>query len=201
MLGFSKLPRKTVVIKAHSFYSALYNDSKYEFVVDSKNFKTMTHYYYYCVSGDNKELQNNIIKFYSINNIRLLVGRLVCNRLSNPNSIISYYNTNKIHLSLINGIIEKCQQNMNVKMLLLATGDSHINYYCDGDSYLGVGDDGNGLNVMGVMFMIVRAKFKGKNTVAYAEDKLYELNRRIRIIEMSKPFISLSTIPEETDED
>ena len=86
-------------------------------------------------------------------------------------------------------------------MILQATGDSHINYYCGDDSYLGVGSDGNGLNVMGVMLMITRAKFKGQNTVGYAEDKLHELNRRIRAIELAKPYSSLSTIPEEAEDD
>jgi hypothetical protein len=90
---------------------------------------------------------------------------------------------------------------MNVKMLLQATGDTQLNYYCGDDTYLGVGNDGNGLNVMGVLMMITRAKINSKGHNSYAEEKLSELTMKIRGLELSKQITYLSTIPEEAEDD
>jgi predicted NAD-dependent protein-ADP-ribosyltransferase YbiA (DUF1768 family) len=202
MLNLSKAQRKTVIVSAEGALSALHADSKYGFVLDSKDFKTFMHYYYYCISTGDKTLQNNIIKNSSINNARLSLGSITCNRLLDYQIVIRQYNSHKLCTLLIRGIIEKCQQNPIVKMVLNLSGDSQINFDCGNDTYLGVGPDGLGLNVMGVLTMIVRSKFnfKGKNGKVYAEDKFTELNSRIRAVELSKPGLSLTTIEEDEKE-
>jgi hypothetical protein len=84
-------------------------------------------------------------------------------------------------------------------MVLYGTNDSQINFNCGNDTYLGVGPDGLGLNIMGVLTMMVRSKIKGNSSKTYADEKFTELNNRIRAIELSKPTLSLATI-EEIDE-
>ena len=203
MLNLSRRSRKTITVKGEGVFSPLHLDSKYGFTVDSNNFKTFMHYYYYILATGDKPLQHNILKNNSINNARMALGTIVCNRISDYQNIIRYYNSHKICALLIRGIIEKCQQNPIVKMILQSSGDAHINVDCGIDSYLGVGPDGLGLNIMGVLMMIVRAKFKFKDgsLIIYAEEKFAELNNRIRGIELSRNGLSLSTIHEEDVED
>jgi predicted NAD-dependent protein-ADP-ribosyltransferase YbiA (DUF1768 family) len=151
-----------IVINSTGAYSALYNDSKYDFTIDSNKFRTFTHYYYYCISYDNKITQNNILKTCSTNIARLFLSSFVSNRISNYISIIKSYNSHKLCKMLITGLVEKFNQNSILKSVLLKTGDTQINYDCGNDSYLGIGQDGTGLNIMGVLMMLVRAKFRTK---------------------------------------
>jgi len=113
MLNLSKAQRKTMIVSAEGALSALHADSKYGFVLDSKDFKTFMHYYYYCISTGDKTLQNNIIKNSSINNARLSLGSITCNRLLDYQIVIRQYNSHKLCTLLIRGIIEKCQQNLS----------------------------------------------------------------------------------------
>lgn len=205
MLSFSKLHRKTVTVRnGEDACSPIHTDSKYGFSIDSNDFKTYMHYYYYCISTGDKTIQNNIIKNSSINNASLALGSMACIRLLDCQNVVRNYNSYKLCLLLIKGIIEKCKQNPIVKMVLCGTGDSQINFDCGNDTYLGVGPDGFGLNVMGVLMMIVRSKIKcNTHAKAYSDEKFAELNNRIRIIELSKPGLSLPTIEEieETEHD
>jgi predicted NAD-dependent protein-ADP-ribosyltransferase YbiA (DUF1768 family) len=203
MLNFSKPNRKTLTVSAEGAFSPLHTDSNYGFVIDSKDFRTFMHYYYYCISSGDKTIQNNIIKNSSINNARLTLGSITSIRLLDYQNVIRNYNSHKLCVLLIKGIIEKCKQNPIVHMVLCSTYDSQINFNCGNDTYLGVGPDGLGLNVMGVLMMIVRSKIRINGTKTYSEEKFAELNNRIRAIELSKPILSLSTIEEieETEND
>ena len=203
MLNLSRRIRKTITVKGEGVFSPLNLCSKYSFIIDSKEFNTFMHYYYYILATGDKPLQHNIIKHNSIDNARLALGTIICNRISDYENIVRYYNSQKLCVLLIRGFIEKCQQNPIVKMILQSSGDSHINVDCGSDSYLGIGPDGLGLNIMGVLMMIVRAKFKVKDNglITYAEEKFAELNVRIRGIELSRNGITLTTIHEEDEED
>ena len=199
MLNFSKANRKTMTVCAEGVFAPIHTDSNYGFCIDSKDFKTFMHYYYYCISTGDKTIQNNIIKNSSINHARLALGSIICIRLLDCQNVVRNYNSHKLFMLLIKGVMEKCKQNYTVKMILCGSGDSQINFNCGNDTYLGIGPDGLGLNVMGVLMMIVRSKIKGNSTKNYAEEKFAELNNRIRAIELQKPGLSLSTI-EEVDE-
>jgi predicted NAD-dependent protein-ADP-ribosyltransferase YbiA (DUF1768 family) len=203
MLNLSRRLRKAITVKVDNVFAPLHNDSKYGFTVDSNEFKIFMHYYYFCLSTGDKQIQLNILKNNSINNARLALGSITCNRLSDYQNVVRHYNSQKLCTLLIAGIIENCRQNPIVKMLVQTSGDSQINFDCGNDSYLGIGPDGFGLNIMGVLVMIVRAKFKLKDSglITYAEEKFAELNYRISGIELSKNGLSLSTITEEYEDD
>ena len=76
MLHLSRRFRKTITVKAEGVFSPIHNDSRYSFIIDSNDFKTFTHYYYYILATGDKTLQHNIIKNASINNARMCLGSI-----------------------------------------------------------------------------------------------------------------------------
>lgn len=193
-----KKHRRSLIVQSSNFYAPLSNDSPFPFVVDSVYFSTFTHYYFYVMTNDDKGLQANVLKCTSVKMIHELVGSIIYNRLINCEDIVKYYHSNTLFNLLYNGIVQKFKQNPIVKMLARRTGDAHLNFDCGIDPYLGIGPDSSGLNVMGVLTMFVRAKFKfkGFDTINYAQAKFHKLKLQIRLMELSRDTLKLESIQE-----
>lgn len=202
---FSPSKRKVVEIKSNNIFSPFLNTSKFSINIDDKHFNTLTHYYYYLLLENNKDMQNQLLKCSCAEKAQSILGSRNYSIIINPAVHVKTYSFEKLYKLMLIGTTEKLRQNIILKALLSRTDDSYIKYVTTDDSYLGTGPDGEGLNIMGIILMVIRLNLNkgyGRHR-SFVDECVSKLKHRVRALELSpsnKFLISLPTIYETAEE-
>jgi hypothetical protein len=130
-------------------YGFLSNFAHYSFKLDGLLWKTSEHYY-------------QAMKFYGtdtehLNKIRLANNPSEAARLGRDRSHTLRLDWESIKETVMEkALIEKFSQNLDIRKMLIDTGNAQLIEHRKADSYWGDGGDGSGLNRLGALLMKVR---------------------------------------------
>ncbi len=135
--------------KVEDKYGCFSNFASYAFVIDNVLWKTSEHYF-------QAHKFDNVDYFNKIKNSK---NPMVAAQLGRSRKlpIKNEWETMKDDIMRI-AVLEKFQQNPDIKNILLSTGNQGIVENTTTDYYWGCGKDGTGRNMLGVILMETRTK-------------------------------------------
>lgn len=194
---------KAVTITNEGIYSILSLKSNRGFSLNGYNFPTLLHYYYVYLTSDNINLQKLLLSVTSCAGLNIVYGHKYGYLSSSPETHVANFSWKRTIKILMRGLRAKINQNTDVKMILRTLGGYHINYHAGNDVFLGSGYDGKGLNLMGILLMLLRDEIlKHDNTTSMS--MLREGCQKLNYIEINQPYSpgqQLNIIYESDDEE
>ena len=205
MEGLSKTINKKqreLIITNDGVYGLLGLKSNNGFTIEGRYFNNMLQYYYFYLATNNTSLQNSIMKVKTTAGLNIIYGNKYGYKTCTPELHIYHYNWKRSIKILIRGLKSKINQNPDVKMILISTGDCYIKYQAGNDMFLGCGFDNKGLNLLGILLMMIRdeiLKKKDTSSTNLFHNACFHLN----CIEIAQPYVMGNplNIIYESDED
>ena len=159
MENLSKTAKKqkdiTIIHRNEGLYGLLSMKSNRGFSFRDTYFNTLLHYYYYYLASDNSTMQKSILSIKSCEGLNIVYGHKQGYKSGTPENHILHYNWKQTVKILMRGISARLNQNMDLRMMIGTLSDFHIYYHAGNDIFLGCGFDRKGLNLMGILTMMV----------------------------------------------
>jgi predicted NAD-dependent protein-ADP-ribosyltransferase YbiA (DUF1768 family) len=207
MESLSKTAKKqkeiTIIHKHEGPYGLLSMKSNRGFSMDGNYFNTLLHYYYYYLASDSSTMQKTIMSIKSCEGLNIIYGHKQGYKSGNPEAHIVYYNWKRTVKILIRGLRERMNQNMDIRMMISTLSDFHIYYHAGTDVFLGCGFDRKGLNLLGILMMMMRDDIMCRNN-DYSISLFRDVCRFMSSLEIRQPLTTrmrLNVIYESDDEE
>jgi len=178
---------KPITITNDGIYSLLSLKSNRGFSLNGYNYPTLLHYYYVYLTSNNLKVQKLLLSVVSCEGLNIVYRHKYGHLSSSPETHVANFSWRRTIKILMRGLRAKINQNSDVKMILRTLGGYHINYHAGNDTFLGSGFDGKGLNLLGILIMLLRDEIlKNDNTTSMS--MLREACKKLNYIEINQPY-------------
>jgi predicted NAD-dependent protein-ADP-ribosyltransferase YbiA (DUF1768 family) len=186
MESLTKSARKTKVITNEGLYGLLSLKAQRGFSLNGHYFPSLLQYYYVYLTSNNLKLQKQILTIISSAGLNIVYGYKYGYLSACPETHVANFNWKRTIKILMRGLRAKINQNTDVKMILRSLIGYDINYHAGNDVFLGCGYDGKGLNLMGVLIMLIRDEIL-KSDNSNSISMLREVCRKLNYVELGQP--------------